>query len=78
MSESAACARARSCPGLPYLDRCDLFASLDGFHVVEVAGRPHLLSVVVESAPEPMGCRTCGVIAQSHGRRDVLLVDVPW
>ena len=24
-----------------------------------------------------MGCRSCGVIAHSHGRRDVRLIDVP-
>ena len=35
------------------------------------------LRVVVESPPGPMGCRTCGVIAESHGRRDVELVDAP-
>jgi len=36
-----------------------------------------LLTVVVESAPGPMGCGVCGVIAHSHGRRDVALVDAP-
>jgi transposase len=36
-----------------------------------------VLTVVVESPPGPMGCRSCGVIAASHGRREVTLVDAP-
>jgi transposase len=36
-----------------------------------------VLRVVVESAPLPMGCRACGVIAHSRGRREVRLVDAP-
>ncbi len=35
------------------------------------------MRVVVESGAEQTGCRVCGVIADSHGRRDVVLVDVP-
>jgi transposase len=35
------------------------------------------LLVLVESPPGPMGCRSCGVVAHSHGRRDVTLVDAP-
>jgi transposase len=50
---------------------------LEGFHVLEVAERRSRVQVVVESAAEQMGCRGCGVVAQSHGRRDVSLVDVP-
>jgi transposase len=33
--------------------------------------------VTVESPPRTEGCRTCGVVAHSHGRRDVILVDTP-
>lgn len=34
--------------------------------------------MVVETPPtEPTGCRSCGVIAHSHGRRGVSLIDVP-
>ena len=77
MSEPTACARARSRPDSSYCDRCDLLVGLDGFHVIEVIEHPRRLQVVVESAPEPMGCRACGVIVGSHGRRDVVLVDVP-
>lgn len=36
-----------------------------------------LLTVRVESAPAPMGCTSCGVIAGSHGRREVMLADAP-
>ena len=50
---------------------------LDGVHVVEVAERGRGLRVVVVSPPELMGCPVWGVIALSHGRRDVRLVDVP-
>jgi transposase len=50
---------------------------LDGFHVIEVGERDGRVRVVVESAATPMGCRVCGVIAPSHGRRDVTLVDTP-
>jgi transposase len=35
------------------------------------------LLVTVESPPAPMGCPRCGVVARSHGRRDVVLVDAP-
>lgn len=52
-----------------------------GFHVLAVAERSGRrgtrLRVEVESAPGPMGCHVCGVIAYSHGRRDVELVDIP-
>ena len=36
-----------------------------------------LLTISVESSAAPMGCKTCGVVAHSHGRRDVVLVDAP-
>jgi transposase len=77
VSEPTACARARSCPDPSYCERCDLLVGLDGFHVIEVAEGRGRLRVVVESAPGPMGCRGCGVIAFSRGRRDVVLVDAP-
>ncbi|WP_248580408.1 helix-turn-helix domain-containing protein [Nocardioides sp. InS609-2] len=50
---------------------------LDGFHVIDVGERAVVVRVVVETPVEPMGCRACGVVAHSHGRRDVRLVDVP-
>ncbi len=36
-----------------------------------------MLTVRVESPSAPMGCRSCGVVAHSHGRREVVLVDAP-
>lgn len=46
------------------------------FRVIEVEQqRPHVRAVV-ESAAAPAGCRVCGVIAFSHGRSDVVLIDV--
>jgi transposase len=35
------------------------------------------LTVRVESPPAAMGCRECGVVAHSHGRREARLVDAP-
>jgi hypothetical protein len=51
---------------------------LDGLRVVEVArDAGGALSVTVESEPEVMGCRACGVVAHAHGRVVVDLVDAP-
>lgn len=81
MSEPTACARARSCPDPSYCDRCDVLVGLDGFHVVNVAEcdgmRGPFLRVVVESPQRVEACRWCGVVAHSHGRRPVRVVDVP-
>jgi len=79
VSEPTACGVARCHHDSSYCARCDLLVGLDGLHVLTVnhdedAG---LLRVVVESPPGPMGCGVCGVIAHSHGRRDVTLVDAP-
>ena len=74
MPEPTLCCRSAG----DYCDRCDVLVGLDGLHVVAVehcpAGR---LMVTVESAPEPMGCRSCGVLAHGHGRVVVRLVDAP-
>jgi transposase len=85
MSEPKVCARARSCPDPPslgqYCDRCDTLVWLDGFHVLQVA--EHIgkqgpwLKVVVESQARVRGCPACGVIAGSHGRSNVTLIDTP-
>src|SRR5215213_4028282 len=85
VSEPTACARARSCPDpsspAAYCGRCDVHVGLDGFHVLEVAEydgkRGRWLRVVVESPPRVMGCPTCGVVAGSHGRSNVTLIDTP-
>lgn len=79
MSQPTACPRARS--DSCYCSNCDLLVGLDGFHVVDVSEqtgwRGARLQVVVESAPGVEACRRCGVVASSHGRRDVRLVDMP-
>ncbi len=79
MSEPTACGDARSHHDSPYCSRCDLLVGLDGLHVtaVEFDSDVGLLTVRVESPARVMGCRECGVVAHSHGRRDVLLVDAP-
>lgn len=79
MSQPTACPaeHSDSC----YCSRCDLLVGLEGFHVVEVDQREgrngSWLRVVVESAPRVEACRACGVVAASHGRREVRLVDTP-
>ena len=68
--------RCRAAGG--YCDRCDVLVGLDGLHVLAVERDPRdRLTVTVESAPEPMGCRGCGVLAHGHGRVAVSLVDAP-
>lgn len=79
MSQPTACAAARS--DSCYCSRCDLLVGLDGVHVLDVTEhdgrRGPFLRVVVESPARVEACRACGVVARSHGRRDVRLVDVP-
>jgi transposase len=70
--------RARCCArGDTYCDRCDLLIGLPGLHVIEVVEDGSGLVVTVESPSADAGCRSCGVIAASHGRRTVALVDAP-
>lgn len=69
-----------SCCPVPggYCDRCDLLVDLPGLHVVAVERDDGgTLLVTVESAPAPMGCPVCGVVAHAHGRTLVRLVDAP-
>ena len=77
MPEPTTCIPA--CPaGHTYCDNCDLLVGLDGLHVIDVIKTSRdVLVVTVESAPTVMGCPTCGVVAHSHGRRTVTLVDTP-
>ena len=78
MTEPTLCCRGVSAGGRAYCANCDLLVGLDGLHVVGVdRDDGEGLAVMVESAPEPVGCPACGVIAHSHGRRVVELVDVP-
>src|SRR6266508_2503937 len=81
VSQPTACPRARSCSDPSYCTRCDVLVGLPGFHVTEVVERVGetgpWLRVAVESPPRVEGCRTCGVLAHSHGRRTVRLIDTP-
>ena len=76
MSEPTGC--AGGCPRTDtYCDRCDLLVGLPGLRVIKVHTESRRLVVTVESPPSEQGCRSCGVIARSHGRRPVRLVDAP-
>ena len=79
MSEPTACVVARCHHDTSYCSRCDLLVGLAGLHVIAVErdDGADLLSVTVESPPAVTGCPTCGVVAHSHGRRDIRLVDAP-
>ncbi len=80
MSEPMACCRARrTTDPAGYCDRCDVLVGLAGVHVIEVRHdlSQGVLEVHVESPPGSAGCPACGVVAHSHGRRSVTLVDVP-
>jgi len=69
---------ARRAADVALCPRCDLLVGLDGFHVIDAQrDEGGVYTVWVESPPGVTGCRACGVIAYSHGRRDVVLVDVP-
>ena len=76
MPEPTGCVRCCARSGT-YCDRCDVLVGLPGLHVVAVAEAGEGLTVTVESSPGPVGCPVCGVVAASHGRRTVWLVDAP-
>jgi hypothetical protein len=78
MSEPTGCCRAESAGASEsYCHSCDLLVGLDGFHVIDVEAGEGRLTVMMESAPDPVGCPACGVLAVSHGRRIHELVDTP-
>jgi transposase len=78
MSEPTACAAARCSSTHAYCGNCDRLVGLDGLHVLTVEREEDgPLTVTVESAPALMGCPGCGVVAHSHGRRTVELIDSP-
>ena len=76
MTEPTGCVRCCA-RGETYCYRCDVLVGLPGLHVTEVVEDGPGLRVMVESPPAEVGCRVCGVIATSHGRRTVSLVDAP-
>ena len=59
-------------------DRCDLLVNLEGFHLMSVARTPQALVLDIESCNQLVGCPSCGVIAQGHGRVVVEVIDAPW
>ena len=75
-------ASAGACSAVCYCSRCDLLVGLTGLHVTaveEVTGRlGPFLRVQVESPARVEGCRVCGVVMRSHGRRDVRPIDTTW
>lgn len=73
MAEPTVCCLA---PG-SYCARVDAMFHLPGIHVIDVGWRGGRLCLTVETAPTVVGCRRCGVVADSHGRRDRLLHDIP-
>ena len=60
-----------------YCSRVDTLVGLDGVHVIAVARCGAKVTLTVETPWERQGCRRCGVVALSHGRRTRLLRDVP-
>jgi len=77
MNEPTACCAARCPSPTAYCGNCDLLVGLESLHVIEVERGPEQLRVTVESEPSLTGCRSCGVVAVSHGRRTVELIDAP-
>ena len=76
MSELAGC--AGDCPRIDtYCDRCNLLVGLFGLRVLKVHAERSRLVVTMESPRVEQGCCSCGVIAASHVRRTVWLVDAP-
>ena len=55
---------------------CALF-DLPDVHVRAVERGPRSFTVVVETSPTLVGCPSCGVLATGHGRREVVLHDLP-
>ncbi|WP_447589985.1 hypothetical protein [Microbacterium lacticum] len=55
-------------------DRCDLLVGLDGLRVAGVERRGDgVLVIDAESPPGPVGCPECGVVAESAGRKVLVL-----
>jgi transposase len=73
MAEPTSCCAASGC----YCARVDALFNLPGIHVIDVARREDQLVLTVETGPTLAGCPTCGVVAESHGRRNRRLHDIP-
>jgi transposase len=72
-------AEPTSCCAVPgtYCARVDALFNVAGMHVTDVGWRGDRLLLTVETGPSTMGCPRCGVVAESHGRRERLLHDIP-
>ena len=77
MPDATGCAAA--CPSSAvYCVRCDVLVGIGGLHVVAVERcRDGVLLINVESPPGPVGCPGCGQVAESRGRKALVLVDAP-
>lgn len=77
MFDDTGCAAA--CPSFAaYCDRCDVLVGLGGLRVVAVERRVEgVLVIDVESPPGPSGCPRCGQVAESRGRKVLVLIDAP-
>jgi transposase len=60
-----------------YCVRTDRLVGLSGVHVTDVTRTRDRLVVTIETPPRTEGCRACGVVALSHGRRTRVLHDIP-
>ena len=77
MTEFTACCAARPASVTHCCGNCDLLVGVAGLHLVAVDRSEQALVVSVESSPQVAGCRACGVVAVSHGRRGHQLIDTP-
>ena len=55
--------------GVRWCARADALFNVDGVHVVHVEHVGERLVLDVETAAEVMGCPSCGVVSEAHGRR---------
>ena len=60
-----------------YCSRVDTLVDLDGVHVIAVVRSGDRVTLTIETPRDRQGCRRCGTVALSHGRRTRLLRDVP-
>jgi transposase len=68
---------ATSCLGGPWCSRADALLDVTGIHITAVTRTSAGLTLNVETGAEIAGCPECGVVAIGHGRRPVVLHDIP-
>lgn len=77
MPDATGCAAARP-SSVCYCDRCDVLVGLGGLRVTGACRRGDgVLVVDLESPPGPSGCPRCGQVAESRGRKTLVLIDAP-